>query len=64
MEAKEADLDHESSDFAAADDWDEGHDGLRESGTPSRLDSDLAAITHHHPFAGRHDFGTFRYTFS
>lgn len=61
-EAEEADLDHESSDCGAADDWeDEGHDGLRESDTPSKLDSDLAAITRHHRFAGRHDFGTFRY---
>lgn len=41
IEAEEADLDHESSDCGAADDWeDEGHDGLRESGTPSKLDSD------------------------
>ena len=59
---KEADLDHESSDCGAADDWeDESHDGLRESDTPSKLDSDLAAITRHHRFAGRHDFGTFRF---
>lgn len=41
----EADLDHESSDCAAADDWDdEGHDGLRESDTKTQSKSRESTI--------------------